>query len=126
MDATLPFSPEPPPIEAPETVLLHSGMSVPTVFITYASGAIFPMTAGFALYGWRAIIAVGLVVFSAMTTAVVWRRIGLRGGQIRVAHMLWLSIVLGLMLPAHLATNLQGDASQVWPILPAAGRRLSF
>ncbi len=126
MDIALPSSAEPPPIEAPETVLLHSGMSVTTVFLTYASGAIFPLTAGLAVFGWRAAAAVGVVVASAMATAFVWRRIGLRGGQIRVAHMMWLSIVLALMLPAHLAVHLRSmpdrlPPMQVWPILPAAG-----
>jgi len=114
---------DPPPIEAPETVLLHSGMSVPSVFITYACGAIFPLTAGMALFGWRAMLAIGLVVASAMSMAVIWRRIGLRGGQIRVAHMLWLSIVLALMLPAHLAVHYKNQP-QIWPILPAAGAML--
>ncbi len=125
MDTVLPITPEqPPPIEAPETVLLHSGMNVPGVFLTFASGAIFPMTAGIALYGWRAMLAIALVVSSAMSMAVVWRRIGLRGGQIRVAHMLWLSVVLAMMLPAHLAVNLENADWQVWPILPAAGATL--
>jgi electron transport complex protein RnfD len=122
MDATLATSPQPsPPIEAPETVLLHNGMSVQTVFLTYATGAVFPLTAGLALFGWRALIVVGTVVLTAMATAVVWRRIGLRGGQIRVAHMLWLSIVLGLMLPAHLASRPEDAPLHYWPILPAAG-----
>ncbi len=125
MDTTLPLSPgQPPPIEAPETVLLHSGMNVPRVFLTYATGATFPMAAGIALYGWRAMLAILLVVFSAMSMAVVWRRIGLRGGQIRVAHMLWLSVVLALMMPAHLAANLEKAKWQSWPILPAAGATL--
>jgi len=124
METTLTSPLEAPPIEAPETVLLHSGMSVPSVFLTFASGAIFPLTAGLALFGYRAVMAIGLVVFAAMATAAVWRRIGLRGGQIRVAHMLWLSIVLALMLPAHLAVNLTNSPTQVWPILPAAGATL--
>src|SRR5688572_27492969 len=82
-------SPEaPPPIEAPDTILLHSGMNVQSVFGTFASGAVFPVAAGLALFGWRATIALSAVILSAMATAAIWRRIGLRGGQIRVVHML--------------------------------------
>lgn len=113
----------PPPIEAPETVLLHSGMNVQTVFGTFTSGAIFPLTAGLALFGWRAGLAVAAVVFSAMTTAAIWRRIGLRGGQVRIVHMLWLAVVLAMMLPAELMVHRKGPL-QVWPILPAAGATL--
>jgi Na+-translocating ferredoxin:NAD+ oxidoreductase RnfD subunit len=114
----------PPPIEAPDTVLLHSGMNVPTVFGTFASGAVFPVAAGLALFGWRAMIALLAVVLSAMAAAAIWRRIGLRGGQIRVVHTLWLSVVLGMMLPAHIAVAPKPGEMPIWPILPAAGTTL--
>src|SRR4051794_18599248 len=104
----------PPPIEAPDTVLLHSGMNVPTVFGTFASGAVFPVAAGMALFGWRATLALLAVILSAMAAAAIWRRIGLRGGQIRVVHTLWLSVVLGMMLPAHIAVAPKPGEMPIW------------
>jgi Na+-translocating ferredoxin:NAD+ oxidoreductase RnfD subunit len=99
----------------------HSGMTVNRYFGLHAFGAMFTLTAGLLFYGWRAVLAVGLVVLSAAAALRVWRHVGLRGGQLRYSHVLWLAFTLGLMLPVHLAAHFSLDAGEVWPILPLAG-----
>src|SRR5262245_50106254 len=82
--------------------LMHGGIDVSRFVAMHATGAIFPLTAGVLLYGWRAVGAVALVIFSAGTTLLAWRRVGSRGVQLRLDHCIWLSILLALTLPAHL------------------------
>jgi electron transport complex protein RnfD len=105
--------------------LLHSGMTVGRYFGMHFLGALFPLTAGLMLYGWRAAAVVGAVVLSALAAAGLWRHIGPRGRQIHFAHVLWLALLLAMMLPAHLATAVplvRRDAAwPPWPLLVAAG-----
>jgi Na+-translocating ferredoxin:NAD+ oxidoreductase RnfD subunit len=105
--------------------LLHSGMTVGRYFGMHFLGALFPLTAGLMLYGWRAAAVVGAVVLSALAAAGLWRNIGPRGRQIHFAHVLWLALLLAMMLPAHLATAVplvRRDAAwPPWPLLIAAG-----
>src|SRR5947209_6725711 len=98
------------PVAAPERVglvapLPHSGMGVTQFYSMHFLGAVFPLTAGLLLHGWRAAAVVALVVGSAALAVAVWRRIGPRGRQLHYAHALWLALLLALMLPAHLVSN---------------------
>jgi Na+-translocating ferredoxin:NAD+ oxidoreductase RnfD subunit len=104
---------------APVASPLHSGIGVTTFYSLHVLGALFPLTAGLLLYGWRAAGVTAVVMGSAAAAAAVWRRIGTRGRQVRVRYCLWLGLILSLMLPAQLFT-LRGSPA-VWPILPAAG-----
>ena len=66
---------------------------------------VFPLTAGLILFGWRAMIAVALVVGGAAVGLAVWKRIGSRGRRIGTARALWMAMLLALALPAHLASR---------------------
>jgi Na+-translocating ferredoxin:NAD+ oxidoreductase RnfD subunit len=100
-------------------------MTVGRYFGMHFLGALFPLTAGLMLYGWRAAAVVGAVVLSALAAAGLWRNIGPRGRQVHLAHVVWLAALLALMLPAHLATSVplvRRDAAwPPWPLLVAAG-----
>jgi len=101
--------------------LLHSGMTVPRYFTMHLFPGFFPLLAGLALYGWRAALAMAMAVGSAAVSLAVWRHIGSRGRDLEPSHTLWLAVLLGLMLPAHLATIETAEYGQsVWPI-PVAG-----
>src|SRR5205823_3628003 len=83
---------------------------------------LFPVAAGVALFGWRAAWALALVLLGAAGATALWKRIGARGQQLRFSHVLWLATLLGLMLPAHLASTQPAASGTVpWPLLPAAG-----
>jgi Na+-translocating ferredoxin:NAD+ oxidoreductase RnfD subunit len=82
--------------------------------------AIFPLTAGCLLFGWRALGAIGAVIGTCLVAGLIWRRIGQRGAQVRLSHCIWLGMLLALMLPAHLFSNMVIEGQHVWPILPAA------
>lgn len=88
----------------------------------HARGVVFPLTAGLALFGWRAAVVVTVVTTSTLFSTFIWRHVGRRGSQLRFSHMLWLSLLLSLMLPAHLTSPSQ----HLWPILPAAGLLLAM
>jgi Na+-translocating ferredoxin:NAD+ oxidoreductase RnfD subunit len=132
------FAPPPSPLEfaAPSPRpplwsridLTHSGIDVSKYTSMHVLGALFPVTAGLMLYGWRALGALLLVVGSAAFAVLLWRRVGRRGCQVRYDQSLWLALLLGLTLPAHLfsAGNPSGASLTeynfaLWPILPAAG-----
>src|SRR3954462_4732864 len=82
--------------------LTHSGVAIPRFISMHVLGALFPVTAGILLYGWRAAALMFIVVGSAGVSAMIWRRIGLRGWRLRIDHTLWLALLLALMLPVHL------------------------
>lgn len=108
--------------------LTHSGVDVSHYVSMHILGAVFPISAGVLVYGWRAVGAIAIVCASTLLAALVWRRVGRRGHQLRLDHALWLSLILSLMLPAHLlaradVTNFTGLVP--WPILPAAGITLA-
>src|ERR1700728_2437401 len=100
---------------------LHSGIRVPMVLSLQIVATLFPLFAGFALYGWRAMGTTAIVLVSALGAIVALRRVGWRGRQIRMWHGVWLAILVALMLPAHLFTRQTVNGQLVWPILPAAG-----
>jgi Na+-translocating ferredoxin:NAD+ oxidoreductase RnfD subunit len=102
---------------------LYSGTNVGTFYAIHLFGAVVPLAAGLIIYGWRAAAVVASVMASAAAAALVWRRIGHRGRQLRVSHCLWLALLLSLTLPAHLAsdqTMVGGVRWVLWPLLPAA------
>jgi Na+-translocating ferredoxin:NAD+ oxidoreductase RnfD subunit len=105
---------------------LHSGIRVPTFLVLQILATLFPLTAGLAVYGWRAAGSAAAVVVSAVGTLAILRRIGWRGRQVRTWHCLWLAIIVTLMLPPHLFTRLPMNGQIVWPILPAAGITLAI
>jgi Na+-translocating ferredoxin:NAD+ oxidoreductase RnfD subunit len=105
------------PVHSP----LHSGIRVPMFLSIEIVATLFPLLAGFALFGWRAIGTTAIVVVSALGATLALRRIGWRGRQIRLWHCVWLAILVSLMLPAHLFTRQTLNGQIVWPILPAAG-----
>lgn len=106
--------------------LLHSGIDVNHFFATHLQATIFPIAAGAAFYGWRALLVLGGVVGSAAVALLLWRRVGARGGELRLTHGLWMAVLLALALPAHLAaTETAGRPTHPWPIIPAAGIMLA-
>ena len=106
--------------------LLHSGIDVNQFFATHLQATIFPIAAGVAFYGWRALLVLGGVVGSAAVALLLWRRVGARGGELRLTHGLWMAVLLALALPAHLAsTETAGRPTHPWPIIPAAGIMLA-
>ena len=142
------FDPHPSPLEYtslppksplwPQVDLTHSGIDVSKYTSMHVLGALFPVTAGLMVYGWRALVALLLVVGSAAFGVLLWRRVGRRGRQVRYDNALWLALLLGLTLPAHLFSNInptgsnpaglslsRQSASAPWPILPAAGIALA-
>ena len=110
------------PIASP----LHSGIGVGTVLSLQILSTLFPLIAGFLVFGWRAVGTTAVVAASALATMAILRRIGWRGRQVRMWHCLWLAIVISLMLPPHLFTMSLTNGQVVWPILPAAGITLAI
>lgn len=85
--------------------------------------AIFPVTAGITLYGWRAAVVIAGLLASVLIATAIWRRIGIRGASLRYDHSLWQGLVLSLLLPAHLGSGWPSwiGNEPVWLIIPAAG-----
>lgn len=106
--------------------LMHGGMSVPRFFEMHVLSALFPLTAGIIFFGWRALIVMGGVIASTLIGAFIWRRIGARGRQMHLWHMLWLAVLLSMLLPSHLASrgSMMGTGP-LWMMLPAAGLTLA-
>jgi Na+-translocating ferredoxin:NAD+ oxidoreductase RnfD subunit len=105
---------------------LHSGICVPMFLTLQIVATLFPLMAGFAIYGWRAIGTTAVVVLSALGAMMVLRRVGWRGRQVRMWHTLWLALIVSMMLPPHLLTPAPVDGQIAWPILPAAGITLAL
>jgi Na+-translocating ferredoxin:NAD+ oxidoreductase RnfD subunit len=100
----------------------HSGLGVGQYYAMHFMGALFPLSAGLLLYGWRAAWATALVVLSAAGAVVVWRRIGMRGHQLRLNHTIWLATLLALMFPAHLVSLRASSTGSIgWPLLVVGG-----
>src|SRR5205823_2800196 len=105
-------------------MLWHSGVTLPKFFSLHLMGALFPVIAGFMLYGWRALLLIATVMASASLALILWRRIAGRGGQLRLSHVLYLSLLLSLMLPVHLMTTdrpFEESFSSQWAIAAGAG-----
>lgn len=111
----------------PPTVL-HAGIDLQRYYVGTTLAALFPLTAGVALYGWRALVVLLGVLGSTAIGVTLWRRVGRRGGRLRLAPALWLALVLTLTLPAHLASvdHHWFDASSLWATIPAAGLMLAL
>jgi Na+-translocating ferredoxin:NAD+ oxidoreductase RnfD subunit len=106
----------------PHLRVLHSGIDVNQFFATHLQAAVFPVAAGLAFYGWRALLVIGGVVASTIVAMLLWRRVGARGGELRMTHGLWMAVLLALSLPAHLAsTETAGRPTYPWPLIPASG-----
>ena len=83
-----------------------------------------PIAAGLLLYGWRALLLIGMVVGCSALALPVWKRIGPRGAHLRTSHVLWLSLLMSLMLPVHLVTSeppFAGVPGAQWAILAGSG-----
>jgi len=115
-----------PPTPASSVSPLHSGIRIPTFLTLQILATLFPLIAGFAIFGWRAIGTTGVVVFSALGSMAVLRRVGWRGRQVRMWHCFWLALIVSMMLPAHLFTTVPFHGQVVWPVLPAAGITVSL
>ena len=104
-------------------VPLQGGVDLHRFFLTHVTSTVFLLTAGLLFYGWRAAVAIGLVVGSATIGMLVWRRVGRRGAGMRLSYGVWMAILLAMALPAHLATAQDPGpgGAVVWPILVAAG-----
>lgn len=121
------LSPESPAAQPWRVAPLHSGVGVGSYLLMYILGAAFPLFAGCVLFGWRAIGSVALVVLGAVGATAAWKRIGLRGHQLRYGHAIWLSLILALTLPAHLfqfSTTRGGTITAPWAVLVTAGMLL--
>lgn len=80
--------------------------------LTYILGAAFPAVAGVMLFGWRATAMLGLMLAVAGVTLAIWKRVGMRGRQLKTAGILWQTLLIWMMLPAHLMqTGHSGDHS---------------
>ncbi len=100
----------------------HSGITAGRYHAMHLPAALFPLMAGFAVFGWRAIGAVAAVVVAVVAATLVWRRVGATGGRMRLAPILWSGLLLAMALPAHLfRAGDPTDPGALWPILPAAG-----
>ncbi|HVT90393.1 MAG TPA: RnfABCDGE type electron transport complex subunit D [Tepidisphaeraceae bacterium] len=90
---------------------MHSGVGIHRYFMMHAMGVLFPATAGWCLFGWRAVGTIMLTMIWATAATFIWRRIGLRGAALRYDQVLWLAGLLGLTLPADLFSVTD------WPVL---------
>src|SRR4051794_41932903 len=76
----------------------HSGTSVGQFHRMHYAAALFPLTGGALLFGWRAVAVVAVVVGSAALALLAWRRGGAGGGAAPVVHGGWDGAVLGVLL----------------------------
>ena len=106
---------------ATQLSLMHGGISVQRYIHIFAMGAIFPIIAGLLFFGWRALGAIVVVMLSSIAAIFVWRKIGSRGAHLRYDHGLWMSLLLSLILPAHLFGGDPASGMSYWPILAAGG-----
>src|SRR3954463_14769907 len=58
---------------------LHGEVGVRRFFLIHEMAAVFPLTAGMILFGWRTFITVALVVAGTAMGLAVWKRVGMRG-----------------------------------------------
>src|SRR4051812_49331714 len=109
---------------APRPVLAgampRGGIGVNGFYLAHFLGAVFPATAGLLLYGWRAIGVLAAVVLCTILSTYIWRKIGPRGRTLHYAHAVWLSLLLALMLPAHLLGDAPGTRANFWMLIPIA------
>lgn len=124
MRSTMPQAP-PRAMDQVRPPLLGS-IGLPHYFTMHLIGAAFPAAAGVVLFGWRALLTMGLVVGSTVGASIIWKRTGPGADSIRLDHATYLALLLSLTLPAHLATRQPIDGLvQPWMILPALGLGLA-
>ncbi len=92
----------------------------------HITALIVPLAAGLIVFGWRAAVVLGLVVAGTVAACAVLRRVGRKGTTIDLSHATWSGLLLGSLLPAHLAASgVAGpdglEPTLLWPILPATG-----
>jgi len=97
------------------------GVGVSGFYLAHFLAALLPLTAGLLLYGWRGAAVVAAVAGSAAAAVAAWWHIGPRGRTLHWSQCMWLALLLGLMLPAHLAARPAAGAVPAWPLLAAAG-----
>jgi Na+-translocating ferredoxin:NAD+ oxidoreductase RnfD subunit len=105
-----------PEVRAAPRVALRSSVGVSRFYATYAMGAGFPAVTGLLLYGWRALAMLLVMLPVSAAAFMVWRRIGSRGRQLHLSHTLWLTMLLWLMLPAHLMGGRTIAQAGAWAI----------
>ena len=108
---------------------LHGEVGVRRFFIIHGMAAVFPLTAGVILFGWRTIFTVALVVAGTAMGLAVWKRVGVRGRRMTGSRGIWMAILLAMTLPPHLASwNYPNSPTNTppWPMLPAAGLALAL
>lgn len=105
----------------------RSGMTLGRFFALHLQGAVFLVAVAIMLYGWRGAVVLAGVTGFTLLGMLLWKRVGVRGAQLKLSHGVWLGLLLGLMLPAHLAGAAQPAAQReiLWPLIPAAGLLLS-
>ena len=119
-------------IPARTLTLCHSGLTFTGFYSMHLLGAIFPVTAAVLLYGWRALCVIFVVTGSAALAFAIWRRIGKRGRQMHIEHVLWMALLLSLMLPVHLLTDappfpdVQDSLPQLWMALVGGGMMVTM
>lgn len=110
-----------PPLATPHPTALHSGIRLGRYYGMHAMSAFFPLMAGVVVYGWRALGVVAVVLASAGGAFALWRRVGRRGAQLHLPHVMWLASLLALCLPPQFLSGSVGPHAPLWPVLPAAG-----
>jgi Na+-translocating ferredoxin:NAD+ oxidoreductase RnfD subunit len=100
---------------------LRHGQDLLRFYAVQAMGATFPALAGVLLFGWRALAMLAVILPVAVAATLIWRKIGPRGRQLHVPHVMWLATLLWLMLPAHLMADAArlGYRHDPWPIAVA-------
>jgi Na+-translocating ferredoxin:NAD+ oxidoreductase RnfD subunit len=101
---------------------LRHGQDLWRFYAVQGTAAAFPAIAGVLLFGWRALAMLVVVLCTAAAAALLWRKVGARGRQLHLPHVLWLAALLWLMLPAHLLADAArtGLRHDPWPIALAA------
>ena len=108
---------------------LHGNVGVRRFFMIHGMAAVFPLTAGVMLFGWRSIFVVLLVVGGTAMGLAIWKRVGMRGRRMTSARGIWMAVLLSMTLPAHLASwNYPNSPTNTppWPMLAAAGLALAL
>jgi len=101
-------SAQPAAVASSGGALPRGAVSVDVYYLAHFLAAIFPITAGLLLYGWRAgAVIVTVVAVSTFTTG-IWRRVGQRGGSLGYLENFWYALLLSLMLPATLLMSETG------------------
>ena len=90
--------------------LPRGAVGIGAYYLAHFLAAVFPVTAGLLLYGWRAGALIAFVMGVTIAATAIWRDIGLRGGTLSYLDNLWYALLLSLMLPATLLTSFNGCA----------------